>query len=78
VRHLFTGTYEYGIEKCFLVEMLDSEQEPSLGIDPEFPLNEQNLKEVKWHSLKSMKNDIHVSEILKVMPLKEEEADSKV
>jgi 8-oxo-dGTP diphosphatase len=69
VKYLFSSNYEHGIEKCYLVEVADDRQ-PSLGFDPEFPLDEQNLSEVKWQSIKLMKNDLHVSEVIRTMNIK--------
>ncbi|WNB90861.1 NUDIX domain-containing protein [Bacillus sp. NEB1478] len=70
VKYLFSRNYEHGIEKCYLVEVTEDDREPSLGFDPEFPLNEQNLSEVKWQSIKNMKNDLHVSEVIRAMNIK--------
>ncbi|MDR7071754.1 NUDIX hydrolase [Fictibacillus barbaricus] len=70
IKYLFSRTYEHGIEKCYLVEVAEGDREPSLGYDPEFSLNEQNLCEVKWQSIKKMKNDLHVSEVIRTMNLK--------
>jgi 8-oxo-dGTP diphosphatase len=67
VDYLFTGQYNRGEERCFLVRPLN-DNEPSLGHDPELG-DEQTLKEVKWHSLESMKDDLHVSKVLEALKL---------
>ncbi|WP_316571765.1 NUDIX hydrolase [Neobacillus sp. YIM B06451] len=70
VKHLFTGTYEYGVEKCFLAELINPNSVPTLGLDPEFPADQQNLTEVKWQPIKKMVDDIQVSEVIKVLGIK--------
>lgn len=67
VKHLFTGTYEYGVEKCFLAELIDPEAIPTLGVDPELPEDNQFLTEVKWQPIKLMADDKQVSEVIKVL-----------
>lgn len=66
IKFLFSRNYEHGIEKCYLVEPTNNKL-PTLGYDPEFPMDNQNLKEVAWHSLKSMKDDLHVCEVIKAL-----------
>ncbi|WP_185806933.1 NUDIX domain-containing protein [Bacillus salinus] len=68
VRFLFTNTYSEGEEKCFLVRVLHG-AEPTLGYDPEAG-NNQTLSEVKWHSIDSMENDLHVSKVMLALSLK--------
>ena len=67
VEYLFTGQYSHGEERCFLVRPIN-DKEASLGYDPEVG-EQQTLKEVKWHSLESMKDDLHVSRVLEAMKL---------
>ncbi|WP_226641375.1 NUDIX domain-containing protein [Mesobacillus subterraneus] len=67
VDYLFTGRYSRGEEQCFLVRTLN-DKEASVGYDPELG-NKQTLKEVKWHSLESMKDDLHVSKVLEALKL---------
>jgi 8-oxo-dGTP diphosphatase len=68
VDYLFTGRYSGGEERCFLVRPLN-DKEASLGHDPELG-DKQTLKEVKWHSHESVKDDLHVAKILEAMNLK--------
>lgn len=68
VDFLFSGHYSGGEERCYLVRILD-DLLPKLGYDPEFPENEQTLAEVKWFSLHEMKNDLHVSMVIKTMKI---------
>jgi 8-oxo-dGTP diphosphatase len=68
IKYLFSRNYEHGIEKCYLVEPTDNKP-PTLGYDPELPMDNQNLKEVAWHSLKSMKDDLQVSEVIKALKI---------
>ncbi|WP_079508633.1 NUDIX domain-containing protein [Mesobacillus jeotgali] len=67
VEYLFTGEYSGGEERCFLVRQLD-DKEPLLGCDPEYG-DEQTLKEVRWHSLDSMKDDLHVSRVIEALKI---------
>ncbi|MBT2691659.1 NUDIX hydrolase [Bacillus sp. ISL-55] len=67
VDYLFTGQYSHGEERCFLVRSIN-DKEASLGYDPEVG-EQQTLKEVKWHSLESMKDDLHVSRVLETLKL---------
>jgi 8-oxo-dGTP diphosphatase len=67
VDYLFTGQYSHGEERCFLVRPIN-DKEASLGYDPEVG-EQQTLKEVKWHSLESMKDDLHVSRVLETLKL---------
>jgi len=46
-----------------------NDKEASLGHDPELG-DKQTLKEVKWHSLESVKDDLHVAKVLEAMKLK--------
>ncbi|MCM3666134.1 NUDIX hydrolase [Mesobacillus subterraneus] len=65
MEYLFTGQYSGGEERCFLVRSLN-EKIPQVGFDPELG-DEQTLSEVQWHTLDSMKNDLHVSRVLEAM-----------
>lgn len=67
VGYLFTGQYSRGEERCFLVRQLN-DKKASLGHDPELG-DHQTLKEVKLHSLESMKDDLHVAKVLEAMKL---------
>jgi 8-oxo-dGTP diphosphatase len=67
VDYLFTGQYSGGEERCFLVRQLN-DQEPMLGCDPEYGVD-QTLCEVRWHSLESMKDDLHVSRVLEALKI---------
>ncbi|MBT2680195.1 NUDIX domain-containing protein [Bacillus sp. ISL-35] len=67
VDYLFTGQYSGGEERCFLARQLN-DQEPMLGCDPEYGEN-QTLNEVRWHSLESMKDDLHVSRVLEALKI---------
>lgn len=67
VDYLFTGQYSRGEERCFLVRPLN-DKEASVGYDPELG-DRQTLKDVKWHSLESMKDDLHVSKVLEALQL---------
>ncbi len=70
VKELFSGNYERGIEKCFLVEELEKASIPTLGYDPELPMDQQELKEVKWHLITDVLEDLHVSKVIDALNLK--------
>lgn len=67
VDYLFTGHYSHGEERCFLVRPIN-DKEASLGYDPELG-EQQTLKELEWHSLEVMKDDLHVSRVLDALKL---------
>lgn len=72
-RYLFEREYMGGAStsKCYLME-LASEQEASLGYDPEEThLNEElrMLQEVAWHPLESMRDDFQVADVLRYISL---------
>jgi 8-oxo-dGTP diphosphatase len=67
IDYLFTGQYCGGEERCFLVRSLN-EKIPQVGFDPELG-DEQTLSEVQWHTLDSMKNDLHVARVLEAMKI---------
>jgi len=69
VRRLFEKPYPFGMEYCYLAELL-SDTEPSLGYDPEFlgePPERQLIQALQWHSLESMKGDKQVALVLKAL-----------
>ncbi|MEH7884291.1 NUDIX domain-containing protein [Bacillus sp. JJ1609] len=68
VNFLFAGQYSGGEEKCYLVHLLH-DQTPLLGYDPEFNSVEQTLTDVKWFPIEVMKEDLHVSRVIKAMKI---------
>lgn len=68
VEFLFSSQYSGGEERCYLVRRLD-DKVPLLGFDPELDCDHQTLSEVKWHSIVSMKHDLHVSKVIEAMKI---------
>lgn len=68
VEYLFSSQYSGGEERCYLVRRLD-DKAPLLGFDPELDYDYQTLSEVKWHSIESMKYDLHVSKVIEAMKI---------
>ncbi len=68
IKHLYTNSYELGVEKCFLAQVVE-QNSPIIGFDPELPLDQQELKEVKWQPIKEMAEDIQVSEVIRSLGL---------
>jgi 8-oxo-dGTP diphosphatase len=68
LEYLFSSQYSGGEERCYLVRLLDGKV-PLLGFDPELDCDQQTLSEVKWHSIESMKHDLHVSKVIEAMKI---------
>jgi 8-oxo-dGTP diphosphatase len=68
VAYLFSSQYSGGEERAYLVRRLD-DKAPLLGFDPELDYEHQTLSKVKWHSIESMKYDLHVSKVIEAMKI---------
>jgi 8-oxo-dGTP diphosphatase len=66
-RLLFQQKYSLGQCYGYLVSMLNNTQIAKLGYDPELEINEQVLKKIEWIDMNSLRDDIHVSEVLKAL-----------
>ncbi len=66
VRFLYERPYRAGQEQVFLAEII-GEQIPIPGIDPEIPLDNQWICEVRWHPLESMKDDRQVKLVIQAL-----------
>jgi len=64
VRYLFENDYSAGTEYCYLAEP-SNDHEISLGYDPE--LKDQVLSEVEWKDINDVRNDKHVSQVIKYL-----------
>jgi 8-oxo-dGTP diphosphatase len=74
IRYLFNRQYTAGTEYCYLAEVVDQgliEAVPLLGFDPEFDMDKQVLVETKWRTIESVKEDLHVSQVLKNLTVDE-------
>ena len=69
IKHLYTNSYEQGLEKCFLVQVVEQNSTPILGFDPELLIEQQELKEIKWQPIKEMVADIQVSRVIRALGL---------
>ncbi len=69
IKHLYTNSYELGVEKCFLVQVVEENSTPILGFDPELLIEQQELKEIKWQPIKEMEEDIQVSKVIRALGL---------
>ncbi|MCR8632097.1 NUDIX domain-containing protein [Paenibacillus radicis (ex Xue et al. 2023)] len=70
VKFLFTHRYTGGTENCYLLELIDEDELPSLGFDPELPVDKQTLSDVRWRSINELKDDLHVSKVIEALSLK--------
>lgn len=66
-RLLFQQTYALGQCYGYLTSMINSTQIAKLGYDPELGFNEQVLKKMEWKDMNDLKDDLHVSEVLKAL-----------
>lgn len=70
-RCLFTSQNNRGTEThCYLMTTPDDPSMISLGIDPEqehLPPAKRMLQDVQWHSIESMGDEPHVSQVLDVL-----------
>jgi 8-oxo-dGTP diphosphatase len=65
-RHLYSYDYSGGECRVFSAEISCSHI-PELGFDPEYPQDDQMLKDVKWWPNEVMKDDFEVSRVIKLM-----------
>lgn len=69
IKHLYTNSYELGVEKCYLAQIVEQNSTPVLGFDPELPLDQQELQEIKWHPIKEVAEDIQVAKVINALGL---------
>ncbi|WP_167507596.1 NUDIX domain-containing protein [Exiguobacterium acetylicum] len=63
-RQLYEISIDQGIETCFLVQRTSgSSSAPRLGIDPELPLNKQELRTVRFRPLKDLQDDSQITRL---------------
>lgn len=70
IRSLFNREYDVGTEYCFLTD-LKNDSDLTLGYDPEYALEHQILVDASWRSIVEVKEDLHVSEVLKALTERE-------
>lgn len=69
-RYLFTSRTARSETMCFLMSTPEDPLSAALGIDPEqahMNQSDRMLQAVEWHSLDSMRHDVHVSLVLKAL-----------
>ncbi|MFL0201363.1 NUDIX domain-containing protein [Exiguobacterium acetylicum] len=67
-RQLYEISIDQGIETCFLVQRTSgSSSAPRLGIDPELPLNQQELRTVRFRPLKDLQDDPQIARLLTLL-----------
>ena len=56
-----------GTETCFLVRRVANSSAPRLGIDPELPLDQQELRTVCFRPLKDLQDDPQIARLLTLL-----------
>ena len=59
-RQLYEISIDQGTETCFLVRCVSDSAVPRLGTDPELPLDQQELRAVRFHPLSNVQDDPQV------------------
>ncbi len=62
-RQLYEISIDQGTETCFLVRRVTNSSVLQLGIDPELPLDQQELRAVRFRPLNEMQNDPQISRL---------------
>ena len=62
-RQLYEISIDQGMETCFLVRRVMNSSELQLGIDPELPIDQQELRAVRFRPLNEMQNDPQISRL---------------
>ena len=69
-RLLFEEDYEYGKSYCYLAEMADTGENPSLDFLPEEEsIFGTMLHSVAWHSIYAKRDDLQVSKVISILGL---------
>lgn len=66
-RQLYEISINKGTETCFLVQRVANSAAPRLGIDPELPLNKQELRTVRFRPLKDLQDDSQITRLLNLL-----------
>ena len=66
-RQLYEISIDQGTETCFLVRRTATSLVPRLGIDPELPPEQQELRSVQFQSLNNMQDDPQISRLLTLL-----------
>ena len=66
-RQLYDISIDQGTETCFLVQHASGSSTPQLGIDPELPLDQQELRTVRFRPLKELQDDPQIARLLTLL-----------
>ncbi|WP_290719580.1 MULTISPECIES: NUDIX domain-containing protein [Exiguobacterium] len=64
---LYDISINQGTETCFLVRRVANSSAPRLGIDPELPLDQQELRTVCFRPLKDLQDDPQIARLLTLL-----------
>ena len=64
---LYDISINQGTETCFLVRRVANSSAPRLGIDPELPLDQQELRTVRFRPLKDLQDDSQITRLLNLL-----------
>ena len=66
-RQLYEISIDQGTETCFLVRSALGSSVPRLGIDPELPFDQQELRTVHFRPLKELHDDPQIARLLTLL-----------
>ncbi len=66
-RQLYEISINQGTETCFLVRRALGSSAPRLGIDPELPFDQQELRTVRFRPLKELHDDPQIARLLTLL-----------
>jgi len=66
-RQLYEISIDQGTETCFLVRRALGSSVPRLGIDPELPFDQQELRTVHFRPLKELHDDPQIARLLTLL-----------
>lgn len=66
-RQLYEISIDQGTETCFLVRRALGSSAPRLGIDPELPFDQQELRTVRFRPLKELHDDPQIARLLTLL-----------
>ncbi|MBF8154394.1 NUDIX hydrolase [Exiguobacterium sp. TBG-PICH-001] len=66
-RQLYEISIDQGTETCFLVRRALGSPAPRLGIDPELPFDQQELRTVRFRPLRELHDDPQIARLLTLL-----------
>lgn len=66
-RQLYEISINQGTETCFLVRRALGSSAPRLGIDPELPFDQQELRTVRFRPLRKLHDDPQIARLLTLL-----------